>query len=127
MGLVGYKGVDMSNWRSLYAKFVSQLNPKIGAEVGVWEGANSIELLKKLITLEKLYCIDTWKHYPPRIFFKPFIIFWCIHIFFKFLTFFNINRMLTIRIVNNYLINSKTFSFFFTIYCITTPTFISIS
>jgi len=37
---------------------------KIGAEIGVWKGIFTFEILKLLPDIEKYYCIDSWKMYP---------------------------------------------------------------
>jgi len=36
----------------------------IGAEIGVFRGECASQLLKKLPDLQRLYCVDLWKHYP---------------------------------------------------------------
>lgn len=51
----------MSTWRNNYAKLVSRYPHKVGAEVGVLKGENSVNLLDKLPGLKLLYCVDTWR------------------------------------------------------------------
>ena len=38
--------------------------PVVGAEVGVQAGDTSIQLLKGLPSLKRLYCVDAWRWYP---------------------------------------------------------------
>ena len=41
-------------------KLLSGMPHRSGAEIGVFEGDTSVELLESLSGLEKLYCIDRW-------------------------------------------------------------------
>ena len=50
----------MRNWKFLL-KLLKWVNPKYGAEIGVFEGDSSVELLKEFEDLV-LYCVDPWEN-----------------------------------------------------------------
>ena len=53
--------MENMGWRDSYAKEIIGKHPhKVGAELGVLRGDNSVALLKHLPKLEKLYCVDVW-------------------------------------------------------------------
>lgn len=47
---------------------LSDIGCKIGVELGVGGGDNAESLIKKILSIEKLYLIDPWKHYPKIIY-----------------------------------------------------------
>lgn len=51
------------NWRKQYANFIRKFPHKVGAEVGVYKGENSVSLLSNLPDIKLLYCIDFWGAY----------------------------------------------------------------
>ena len=53
----------MKQWDMLI-KLLKDRPHKMGAEVGVFRGECTSQLLKKLPELEKIYCVDLWEHYP---------------------------------------------------------------
>lgn len=50
----------MGRWRENYAELLSKIPHRVGAELGVLRGENSISILKNLPRLELLYCVDKW-------------------------------------------------------------------
>lgn len=50
-------------WRKSYVEILKDRHHEIGAEVGVLEGKNVVELLKTLPDLKLMYCVDPWEDY----------------------------------------------------------------
>lgn len=54
----------MKSHSAFLLRLLSKEDHEIGAEIGVFEGDNSLALLDGLPGLKVLLCVDSWKHYP---------------------------------------------------------------
>lgn len=63
--MIHHTRLDMTRWE--FPRLLRFFGCKVGAEVGVFKGDYAQELVDSA-KLERLYLIDSWKHYPKEVY-----------------------------------------------------------